>query len=104
MDYTTFLTPTIGVGGIVLLAVVMMLRGDLVSRRQVDALVSVKDQQIAFLEKANSDLSKALEKRDVQMAEMMLTSRTTRTILAAALPEVSGVNHEGGVHAPAQED
>lgn len=103
MDYTAFLTPTLGVGGIVLLAVVMMLRGDLVSRRQVDALLSVKDQQIIFLEKANGDLSAALRERDRQLAEMMVTSKTTRTILAAALPEVAGPNHEGGVHAPAQE-
>lgn len=103
MDYTTFLTPTLGVGGIVVLAVVMLLRGDLVSRRQVDALVTVKDQQIAFLEKANGDLSAALRERDMQLAEMMLTSRTTRHIIAA-LPEAAGLNHEGGMHAPASEE
>lgn len=101
MDYTAFLTPTLGVGGIVLLSVVMMLRGDLVSRRQVDALLSVKDQQIAFLEKTNEEQAASLRERDKQLAEMMLTSRTTRSVLAA-LPEAAGLN-EGGSHAPAQE-
>lgn len=102
MDWTTFITPTIGVGGLVVMTVVMTLRGDLVSRRQVDALLSVKDQQIAFLEKANGDLSVALRERDRQLAEMMLTSHTTRTILAAALPEVTGPDHEGGARVPAE--
>lgn len=103
MDYTTFLTPSLGIGGVVVLAVIMLLRGDIVPRKQVDTLLSVKDQQITFLEKANGDLNTALGERDRQLTEMMVTSRTTRTIIAAALPEVAGSNHEGGAHAPAPE-
>lgn len=101
MDYTAFLTPTLGVGGVVILAVVMLLRGDLVSRRQVDALLSVKDQQISFLEKTNEEQARSLRERDHQLAEMMLTSRTTRRVLAA-LPEAAGL--EGGTDAPASEE
>jgi hypothetical protein len=99
LDYTAFLTPTLGVGGIVLLAVVMLLRGDLVSRRQVDTLLAVKDAQIAFLEKTNGDLSAALGKRDDQLAEMMVTARTTRRVVES-LPEAVGLGAGGDGHVP----
>ncbi len=101
MDYTAFLTPSLGIGGIVLFAVIMILRGDLISRKQSDMLLSVKDTQIAFLEKANEDLRAALAARDSQMAEMMVTARTTRRVLDA-LPEATGLS-EGGPHVPAEE-
>lgn len=103
VDYTSFLTPTLGIGGLVLLAVVLMLRGDLVPRKQVDALLQVKDMHIAWLEKANADLSASLEKRDSQIADMMVTARTTRHVIAA-LPEAAGINHEGVHHAPAPDE
>lgn len=99
MDYTAFLTPTIGAGGVVLLAVILLLRGDLVPRRQVDTLLAVKDAQIAFLEKTNTDLSASLGKRDDQLAEMMVTARTTRRVVEA-LPEAVGLNSGGDGHAP----
>ena len=101
MDWTAFVTPTLGVGGLVLLAVLLMLRGDLVPRKQVDTLLQVKDQQISFLEKANGDLTVALRARDAQLAEMMLTSRTTRRVLDV-LPEVAS-RREGETHVPAEE-
>lgn len=102
MDWTTFVTPTLGVGGLVLLAVILMLRGDLVPRKQVDALVQVKDQQISYLEKANGDLTVALRTRDEQLTEMMLTSRTTRRVLAAFPEAVS--RREVDTHVPVEED
>ena len=101
MDYTAFLTPSLGIGGIVLFAVVMLLRGDLISRKQSDMLLSVKDQQISFLERTNEDLRTALAARDTQVAEMMLTARTTRRVLNA-LPEATGLSEESQ-HVPAQE-
>lgn len=102
MNWESFLTPGLGVGGLVLLAVLMLMRGDLVTRKQVETLLQVKDQQIAYLERANTDLSSALRKRDDQLTEMMLTSRTTRRVLAA-LPEATGLN-QGGAHVPAEEE
>lgn len=96
MDYTSFLTPTLGVGGIVVIAVVMLLRGDLVPRKQVDSLMATKDEQIAFYKSAHSDARQALAERDLQLTEMMLTARTTRRVLEA-LPDVDGTDH-GGPH------
>lgn len=103
MDYTAFLTPTLGAGGIVIIAVVMLLRGDLVPRRQVDALLKTKDDQIVFLNSANESLTGALAKRDTQLAEMMVTARTARRVVEA-LPDAAGLNPRGeGHHDPAQE-
>lgn len=103
MDYTAFLTPTLGAGGIVVIAVVMLLRGDLVPRRQVDALLKTKDDQIVFLNSANESLNGALAKRDTQLAEMMVTARTARRVVEA-LPDAAGLNPRGeGHHDPAQE-
>lgn len=101
MDYSHFLTPALGVGGLVLLAVLMLLRGDIVPRKQVDALLLVKDEQIAFYKQAYEDIRIAQQGRDRQIAALMETARTTRQIIAA-LPEAAGL-HEGGSHVPAPE-
>lgn len=89
MDYSHFLTPTLGVGGLVLLAVLMLLRGDIVPRKQVDAMLAAKDQQIEFYKRAYDDLVIAQQGRDRQIAALMETAQTTRHVLAA-LPEAAG--------------
>lgn len=102
MDYTTFLTPTLGVGGIVLLVVVMLLRGDLVPRRQVDAVVALKDEQIRLYRGLYEGSMQLHGTKDQQIAALMETSRTTRRVLEA-IPEAAGLT-EGGRSAQAQED
>ena len=102
MDWSQFLTPTLGVGGLLALAVLMLLRGDLVTRKQADTMLQVKDAQIEFLTRANADLRVALRERDTQVSEMMVTARTTRAVLRA-LPEAAQFDHERGPDAPAEE-
>ena len=101
MDYSHFLTPTLGIGGIVLLAVLMLLRGDIVPRKQVDAMMDAKNEQIDFYKRAYDDLLSAQQGRDQQIAALMETARTTRQVIAA-LPEAAGLT-EGGSHVPAPE-
>lgn len=96
MDYTAFLTPTLGVGGIVLLVVVMILRGDLVPRRQADAVAAVKDEQIALYKGLYEGAMEVGRERDRQIASLMETARTTRRVLEA-IPEAAGVA-EGDDH------
>jgi hypothetical protein len=100
MDYSHFLTPALGIGGLVVLAVLMLLRGDIVPRKQVDTLLAVKDEQIAFYKGAYEDLLTARRTQERQITALMETAQTTRHVLAA-LPEV--VRHtEGSGNAPAQ--
>lgn len=101
MDYSHFLTPALGIGGIVLLAVLMLLRGDIVPRKQVDAMMAVKDEQIRFYRRAYEDILTAQQGRDQQIAALMETAKTTRQVIAA-LPEAAGLT-ERGRHVPAPE-
>lgn len=95
MDYTTFLTPTLGVGGIVLMVVIMLLRGDLVPRRQADAVNTVKDQQIALYKELYEGAMEINRTREAQLASLMETARTTRRVLEA-IPEAAGVTEGDG--------
>lgn len=96
MDYTTFLTPSLGIGGIVLLAVIMLMRGDLVSRKQVDALLVAKNEQIELYKTAYDKSEKAHGEKDKLLAALMDTARTTRSVLDA-VSQAAGQN-EGSPH------
>lgn len=101
MDYAHFLTPSLGIGGIVLLAVLMLLRGDIVPRRQVDAELKQKDEAITLWKDAYERSEKQHREKDVLIAGLMETARTTRNVLAA-LPEAAGLK-QGGSHVPTSE-
>lgn len=97
MDYAHFLTPSLGIGGIVLLAVIMLLRGDIVPRRQVDAELKQKDEAIALWKDAYQRSETQNERKDALISGLMETAQTTRNVLHA-LPEAARLN-EGGNHA-----
>ena len=102
MDYTHILTPSLGIGGILLTAVIMILRGDIVPRKQVDAELKQKDLAIAFYSEALARSERQHREKDALIAGLMETTRTTRNVLNA-LPEAAGLN-QGGSHAPTPED
>jgi hypothetical protein len=101
MDYTQLLTPTLGVGGLLVLAVLMLLRGDIVPRKQVDAELRQKDEAITLYKEALERSEAQHVKKDALLTGLMDTARTTRNVLAA-LPEAAGLN-QGGSHAPTPE-
>jgi len=103
MDYTAFLTPTLGVGGLVLLAVVMLLRGDIVPRKQVDALSAIKDEQTALYRALYEESMELHRTKDRQIAALMETSRTTRRVLDA-IPEAAGLAEGNGREAAQEAD
>jgi hypothetical protein len=90
MDYNTFLTPTLGVGGIVVLAVVMLMRGDIVPRKQIDTLLAAKDEQITLYRGLYEGAMTLHGRKDEQIAALMLTAQTTRRVLEA-IPEAAGI-------------
>jgi hypothetical protein len=102
MDYTAFLTPTIGATGILALVVVMILRGSLVPRRQVDAELKQKDDAIVLWKDAYERSEQQNQQKDRLITGLLETAQTTRSVLQA-LPEAVRLN-EGGPHvSPAQE-
>jgi len=102
MDYTHFLTPTLGVGGILLAAVIMILRGDIVPRSTVQQMRRDKDEQIGMWKTSCERYERAIELKDRQIA-LLLEGNKTTTHVVAALSEAAGL--EGNSHALApQED
>lgn len=99
MDYTHFLTPSLGIGGVVLLAVIMLLRGDIVPRKQINAELKQKDDAIALWRDAYERSEQQHEKKDALIAGLLETAQTTRNVLTA-LPQAAGLNDQGGDHAP----
>lgn len=97
MDYTQFLTPTLGAAGLVVLAVLMLFRGDIVPRRRVDAELKQKDELITLWKDAYQKSEEQHAKKDALISGLLETARTTRNVLTA-LPEAAAL--EGGSHVP----
>jgi hypothetical protein len=95
---THFLTPTLGVGGLLVLAVLMLLRGDIIPRKQVDAELRQKNDAIALWKDAYERSEAQHVKKDALIAGLMETAQATRSVLHA-LPEAAGLN-EGSTRVP----
>lgn len=89
MDFSKFLVPNLGFGGVVLLMVLMVLWGKLVPRASIEDRIKDKDQQI---EAWRSAYLKSEEARDVmrgQISELLQMARTTTSVMSA-VQEVAG--------------
>jgi hypothetical protein len=98
---TSFLTPTLGAGGVVLLVVLMVLRGLLVPRSTVDLVVQDKDRQIDVWRALAEGRLEMIELQQSQLDLLMGTARTTERVLDA-VSEAARINREGGGRALAQ--
>lgn len=103
MDYTRFLTPALGVGSLVVMFVIMLLRGDVVPRKQVDAVIRQKDEAVNLYREAYERSEAQHAQKDALIAGLLDTAKTTRNVLNA-LPEAAAMNSQGGGHAPAAEE
>lgn len=93
MDWSPFLTPTLGVGGLLALAVILILRGYLVPRATVNLMRSDKDQQITMWKTAYERADRALLLKDEQIKALLEGNKTT-THMIEALSEASGLRKE----------
>jgi peptidoglycan hydrolase CwlO-like protein len=91
VDWTSFLTPTIGATGLLALAVILILRGSLVPRRTVDQMRADKDSQIAIWKDAYATSQRAVEMKDRQIDTLLEAARTT-THVVTAVSEAAGLN------------
>ena len=102
MEWTSFLTPTIGATGLLALVVVMIFRGSLVPRSTVDQMRADKDQQIEMWKAAYERLETAVTTKDQQITALMDASRTTTQVLQA-VHMAAGSNSGRSAHVPAEE-
>lgn len=101
MDYTHFLTPALGVGSLVVLFVLMLMRGDIVPRKQVDAEMKQKDEAIELWRTLYERSEGQHVKKDALIAALMDTTQTTRNVLTA-MHEAAGLG-QGGSRVPTSE-
>lgn len=93
--FATFLTPTLGAGGVVLLVVLMVLRGLLVPRSTVDLVVQDKDRQIEVWRTLAEGRQEMIDLQQSQLDLLMGTARTTERVLDA-VSEAARSNNRGG--------
>lgn len=93
--FATFLTPTLGAGGVVLLVVLMVLRGALVPRSTVDLVVQDKDRQIAVWRALAEGRQEMIDLQQSQLNLLMGTAVTTERVLDA-VSEAARANRGGG--------
>jgi uncharacterized membrane protein YgaE (UPF0421/DUF939 family) len=89
--YTSFLTPTIGVGSLLAFAVVLVLRGFLVPRSTVQQMRDDKDAQIAVWKSAYETSQRDHAIKDKQITALMEATRTTNHVIAA-MSEATGLS------------
>lgn len=92
---TAFLTPTLGAGGVILFAVIMVLRGALVPRSTVDMMREDKDQQIAVWRTLAEGREQLIDIQQRQLDLLSGTARTTERVLDA-VSEAARRNRGGG--------
>jgi hypothetical protein len=105
MDWTSYLTPTIGATGLLALAVVLIFRGSLVPRSTVEQMRADKNEQIKVWREAYETSQKANELKDRQIDALLVAARTT-THVVTAMSEAAGLNSGRSSHAlaPSSED
>lgn len=103
MDWTTFLTPTLGAAGLVVLAVVLIFRGYLIPKTVVDQMRADKDQQINMWKAAFERSQDAITLKDQQIA-LLLESTKTTTHVVEAMSEAAGFDHGRSHRALAPEE
>lgn len=98
MQWTGFLTPTIGATGLLAMVVILILMGFLVPRRTVDQMRRDKDQAIAMWKDAYEVSEHASSKKDRQIELLLEANRTTSRVITS-LSEATGIGSEGSRHA-----
>lgn len=98
----SFLTPTLGAGGIVVLVVVLILRGLLVPRSTLDMVRTDKDQQIEAWRTLAEGRQELIDVQQRQIDLLMGTARTTERVLDAVSEAARTNRREGEGHAVVQ--
>ena len=89
MDWTTYLTPTLGATGLLAAVVLMVLTGRLQPKASVDERLADKDRQIETWHTAYERALEAQEEQRKQLAAMVEANETAVKVLQA-IPRAAG--------------
>lgn len=105
MDWSSYLTPTIGATGLLAWAVFLIFRGSLVPKSVVDQMRRDKDEQIRVWQNAYEKSQKAVETKERQIDALLEAAKTT-THVVTAMSEAAGLNSGRSRHelASSEED
>lgn len=98
MNWTAYLTPTVGATGLLALVVVLIFRGSLVPRSTVEQMRNDKNEQIEVWRKACETSQRAGELKDQQINALLESTKTT-THVVTAMSEAAGLNSGRSRHA-----
>lgn len=101
MEYTAFLTPSIGAAGLLTLVILMILRGSLVTRKILDDMRADKDKQIDTW-KAAYETALAVQEVQRQQITALLDATRATTQVIQAIPKAAGLNEGNGRHVLAE--
>lgn len=94
-NFSAFLTPTLGAGGVLMLVVLMVLRGLLVPRSTVDMIREDKQQQVELWKALAEGRQQLIDVQQSQLDMLMGTAQTTERVLDA-VSEAARIGQGGG--------
>lgn len=97
-ELAPFLTPALGTAGLVVLAVILILRGSLVPRSTLDMMRADKDREVATWRAIAERSEELIRVQQGQINLLLEGNRTTQRVIEA-LPEAARLSREGGGHA-----
>lgn len=104
MGWETYLTPTLGVGGLLAACVIAIITGRLIPKSSVDERLADKDRQIETWRSNYDKAMEALDEQRRQITALAEASHTTARVINA-IPRAARMNGvtEGRTHELAAE-
>lgn len=91
MDWTAYLTPSLGATGLLAAVVIMILTGRLLPRASVSDRLAEKDKQIETWRAAYERSQEVQDKQREHISALLDATRTTTQVIRA-LPAAAGLN------------
>lgn len=91
MDWTSYLTPSLGSAGLLAAVVLMVLTGRLQPKASIDERLADKDRQIETWRAAYERGLEIQGEQQKQLSVLLEASRTTTRVIAA-IPQAAGLN------------
>lgn len=101
MDWTKYVGAGLSLSGLLALAIVLILRGNLVPRSTLDMVRADRDREVETYKAIIAARDETIKAQQTQISMLLEGSRTTQRVLEA-VGEAARLNREGGGGALAQ--
>lgn len=91
MDWTTYLPPSLGAGGLLAMFVAAVLMGRLQPKASIDERLADKDRQIETWRTAYERCLEIQREQQKQLSMLLEANRTTTRVIAA-IPQAAGLS------------